>query len=37
MAERKRAEEEFTSTHPAPRELKEKLDHARQLLLTRRI
>ena len=37
MAERKRAEEEFTSTHPAPRELKEKLDHARQQLLTRRI
>ena len=37
MAERKRVEEEFTNSHPAPRELKEKLDHARQQLLTRRI
>src|SRR5580698_6667749 len=36
MAERKRVEEEFINTHPAPQELKEKLEHARQQLLTRR-
>ena len=36
MAERKRVEEEFSNAHPAPRELKEKLDHGRQQLLSRR-
>ncbi len=36
MAERKRVEEEFTETHPAPRELKEKLERARQQLLSRK-
>jgi len=36
MAERDRVEDEFTKTHPAPRHLKEKLERARQQLLTRR-
>src|SRR5580704_9122643 len=36
MTERKRAEEEFTNTHPAPRELKEKLENARRQMLSQR-
>jgi uncharacterized protein (DUF433 family) len=36
MAERRRVEDEFTRTHPAPPELKEKLDRARQQMLARR-
>ena len=36
LAEDKRAEEEFTKTHPAPPHLKEKLDRARQQMLARR-
>ncbi|MBZ5624670.1 MAG: DUF433 domain-containing protein [Acidobacteriia bacterium] len=35
-AERKRVEDEFTKTHPAPPHLKEKLERARQQLLARR-
>jgi uncharacterized protein (DUF433 family) len=35
IAERKRVEEEFTGTHPAPSELKDKLEQARQQLLSR--
>ncbi|HYL74457.1 MAG TPA: DUF433 domain-containing protein [Bryobacteraceae bacterium] len=36
IAKRKRVEDEFTKTHPAPPHLKEKLDRARQQLLPRR-
>ena len=36
MAERQRVEEEFGRTHPWPPHLKEKLERARQQLLTRR-
>ncbi len=36
MVERKRVEDEFTSTHPAPPHLKEKLERAREQLLARR-
>ena len=36
IAERKRVEDEFTKTHPAPPHLKEKLERARQQLLARR-
>src|SRR5258707_9642421 len=36
IVERERVEDEFTRTHPAPPELKEKLERARQQLLARR-
>jgi uncharacterized protein (DUF433 family) len=36
MVERRREEDEFTRTHPAPPHLKEKLDRARQQMLARR-
>jgi uncharacterized protein (DUF433 family) len=36
IAERERVEDEFTKTHPAPPQLKEKLERARQQLLARR-
>lgn len=36
MAARRRVEDEFTRTHPAPPELKRKLDRAREQLLSRR-
>ena len=36
ITERKRVEDEFTKTHPAPPHLKEKLERARQQLLARR-
>ncbi len=36
MAERRRVEEEFSRTHPAPPHLKEKLERARQQLAGRR-
>src|SRR5436190_2140899 len=36
IANRERVEDEFTKTHPAPPQLKEKLEHARQQLLARR-
>jgi uncharacterized protein (DUF433 family) len=36
LADRERAEEEFGKKHPAPRELKEKLDRAREQMLSRR-
>ena len=36
LAERKRVEAEFSNAHPAPGELKEKLDRARQQLFSRR-
>jgi uncharacterized protein (DUF433 family) len=36
MAEREREEDAFTEAHPAPPELKEKLERARQQLLSRR-
>lgn len=36
IAERERVEDEFSRTHPAPPELKEKLERARQQLLARR-
>jgi uncharacterized protein (DUF433 family) len=36
IAERRRVEDEFTKTHPAPPHLKEKLERARQQLLARR-
>jgi uncharacterized protein (DUF433 family) len=36
IVERKRVEDEFTKTHPAPPHLKEKLERARQQLLARR-
>ncbi len=36
ITERKRVEDEFTKTHPAPPQLKEKLERARQQLLARR-
>lgn len=36
VAERERVEDEFTDTHPAPADLKQKLERARQQLLARR-
>jgi hypothetical protein len=36
IAERRRLEEEFERTHPAPPELKQKLDRAREQILSRR-
>ena len=36
IAERERVEDEFSKTHPAPPELKEKLERARQQMLSRR-
>jgi uncharacterized protein (DUF433 family) len=36
MADRERAEEEFSKTHPAPPELKQKLERAREHVLSRR-
>jgi uncharacterized protein (DUF433 family) len=36
IAERERVEDEFSKTHPAPPELKEKLERARQQMLTSR-
>ena len=36
IVERRRVEDEFTKTHPAPPHLKEKLDRARQQMLARR-
>jgi uncharacterized protein (DUF433 family) len=36
LVERRRIEDEFTRTHPAPPELKEKLERAREQLLARR-
>jgi len=36
MAERRREEDEFTRTHPAPPHLKEKLERARRELLAQR-
>ena len=36
IVERERVEDEFTRTHPAPPELKEKLGRARHQLLARR-
>ena len=36
IAERKREEDEFIKTHPAPPNLKRKLERARQQLLARR-
>lgn len=36
MVERRRVEEEFERTHPAPPELKQKLDRAREQMLSRR-
>lgn len=36
IGERKRVEDEFTTAHPAPPHLKEKLERARQQLLARR-
>ena len=36
IAERERGEDEFSKMHPAPPDLKEKLERARQQLLTRR-
>ena len=37
IAERERLEDEFIKAHPAPPHLKEKLERARQQLLTRRV
>ena len=36
IAERRRLEDEFTRTHPAPPELKRKLERAREQMLSRR-
>jgi uncharacterized protein (DUF433 family) len=36
IAERERMEDEFAEAHPAPADLKEKLERARQQLLARR-
>ena len=36
LAERRRVEDEFTRTHPAPPELKQKLERAREQMLSRR-
>lgn len=36
IAARRRIEEEFTRTHPAPPDLKQKLDGAREQMLSRR-
>jgi uncharacterized protein (DUF433 family) len=36
MAERERVQDEFSKTHPAPPQLKAKLERARQQLLARR-
>ena len=36
MAERERVEAEFSKAHPAPPELKQKLDQAREQMLSRR-
>ncbi|MEO8592208.1 MAG: DUF433 domain-containing protein [Candidatus Solibacter sp.] len=36
IAERERVEDEFAGTHPAPPDLKQKLERARQQLLARR-
>jgi uncharacterized protein (DUF433 family) len=36
IIERERVEDDFTRTHPAPPQLKEKLERARQQLLARR-
>lgn len=36
LVERRRVEDEFTGTHPAPPELKQKLERAREQVLSRR-
>ena len=36
LVERRRVEDEFTRTHPAPPELKQKLERAREQVLSRR-
>jgi len=36
LVERRRVEGEFTGTHPAPPELKQKLERAREQMLSRR-
>lgn len=36
MAQRRRIDDDFARTHPAPPELKEKLDRAREQMLPRR-
>jgi uncharacterized protein (DUF433 family) len=36
IAERERVEDEFAETHPAPADLRQKLERARQQLLARR-
>ena len=36
LADRGRAEEEFNDSHPAPHQLKQKLERAREQMLSRR-
>ncbi len=36
LAERRRVEDEFIKTHPAPQELKQKMERAREQMLSRR-